>query len=121
MPHRRALALLAALLPAALLLLGLRPALLTLPGAGPWGPEDPWRNGDVAGAWWWWWAAHRLWRGGEIDALVNHPTGLGALGATLPNPVQLGLLGALSPPTPLAWNLLLLGHSALHVIATQRL
>ena len=117
----RLLSLFAVLVPVLVLLVGLGPALATLGAGGPWGPADPWRNGDVAGAWWWWWAAHRLWQGDPIAHLLSVPDGLGAIGAVLPNPLQLFVLGAWGPPTPLAWNLLMLGHAVLHVLATQRL
>jgi hypothetical protein len=112
---------LAALLGPALLLWSLRAPIAQLGEGGPWGPADPWRNGDVAGAWWWWWAAARAWRGEGSAALLGWPEGTGALGEVLPNPLQLGLLGLFGPPSAVAWGLLMLVHVILLVVATQRL
>lgn len=117
----RPAALLAAALAPALLLWSLRAPILGLGHGGPWGPADPWRNGDVAGAWWWWWAAAEAWRGAEPSRLLGWPEGAGALGAVLPNPLQLGLLGLLGPPSATVWGGLMLMHAVLLVFAAQRL
>jgi len=115
MPWMRELAALA--VPVAVTFFGLARVLPTL-SEGLWGPEEPFLNGDFNGGWWLWWAMSEHWRGGEPWALVEYPAGLVTIAPWFPNPVQMGLLGLLGAPTPLAWNLVQLGHVALLGVAT---
>jgi hypothetical protein len=107
------------LLPVVGTLLSLWPGLSHLAQSGPWGPEDPWRNGDLAGAYWWWWAADQRFQGLDPLALLDWPRGAGALGAVIPNPLHLGLAAFfLGPPDGMSWNLLVTFHACLAAFAT---
>jgi hypothetical protein len=108
---------LAALTPVLVLGWGLRRVLPTL-GHGLWGPEDPFRNGDVAGGWWLWWASSRAWRGEPVWDHVGWPDGAVHLAGVIPNPGQMMLLGLTGPPTAGLWNGVQLGHVVLTLLAT---
>lgn len=79
-----------ALLPLGVLGWGLRAPLAAV-GQGFWGPEDPWANGDLVGAWWLWWAFWRERQGLPAFALLEHPEGWQGVRGVFPNPVDLWL------------------------------
>ena len=82
-----------------------------------WGPSDPWNNGDFLGAHWLFWAVQQpgdaaaglFWPWGELDAWTSFP-----------NPFDAWILSGITERAgfPLGWNLMMLGHHLLNVIAT---
>jgi hypothetical protein len=84
---------------------------------GLWGPADPWSNGDFLGARWLFWAASQA---GDPTNLLNHPWGEASIISSFPNPFDAWLLGPLVAQMsfPLWFNLMMLGHHLLNVMAT---
>jgi hypothetical protein len=82
-----------------------------------WGPADPWNNGDFLGAHWLFWSMAQP---GDSVAALNWPWGEAALMASFPNPFDAWLLGGLLSGVawPLGWNVMMLGHHLLNVVAT---
>ncbi len=82
-----------------------------------WGPADPWNNGDFLGAHWLFWAAGQP---DGVEKLLFWPWGEDSLWKAFPNPFDAwllsGILGQLS--FPLGWNLMMLAHHTLNVVAT---
>lgn len=109
-------ALAAALAPVGLLCALLRGPISAL-GVSPWGPEDPWRNGDLIGGWWLWWAFAQERAGRPAMEGLGYPDGVDSLLAVVPNPLDLWLLSWLGPPTATLWNLNQLGQASLNLIA----
>ena len=82
-----------------------------------WGPSDPWNNGDFLGAHWLFWAVQQpedaaaalFWPWGEVDAWT-----------AFPNPFDAWVLSGLTAQLgfPLGWNLMMLAHHLLNVVAT---
>lgn len=86
-------------------------------GVSPWGPEDPWRNGDLIGGWWLWWAFAEARAGRDPWRGLAYPDGVDHLLAVVPNPLDLWLLAWLGPPTATLWNLHQLGQASLNLVA----
>ena len=82
-----------------------------------WGPADPWNNGDFLGAHWLFWAFSVQ---ESPEGLLNWPWGEHGVLSSFPNPFDAWLLGSLFADTdfPLNWNLMMLGHHLLNVVAT---
>ena len=113
-PHLLALAALFA--PVGLLWALLRGPISAI-AVSPWGPEDPWRNGDLIGAWWLWWAFAEERAGRAAMEGLAYPDGVEALLGVVPNPLDVWLLSLLGPPTALLWNLNQLGQTSLNLFA----
>lgn len=104
------------LVPLGVLAFGLRGPLGALSGS-PWGPADPWRNGDFIGGWWWWWACAERLQGERWLDRVDWPAGVSTIASVIPNPLDMMLLSLSGHPTALSWNLAQLGHLVALVIA----
>ncbi|MBK9646332.1 MAG: hypothetical protein IPO67_14460 [Deltaproteobacteria bacterium] len=113
-PHLLALAALFA--PVGLLWALLRGPISAV-AVSPWGPEDPWRNGDLIGGWWLWWAFAEERAGRAAMGGLAYPDGVEALLGVVPNPLDVWLLSGLGPPTALLWNLNQLGQTSLNLVA----
>ncbi|MBK9365524.1 MAG: hypothetical protein IPN01_04255 [Deltaproteobacteria bacterium] len=113
-PHLLALAALFA--PVGLLWALLRGPISAI-AVSPWGPEDPWRNGDLIGGWWLWWAFAEERAGRAAMRGLAYPDGVEALLGVVPNPLDVWLLSWLGPPTALLWNLNQLGQTSLNLVA----
>lgn len=111
---------LAPLVPIAVLAVGLRGPLGALSDS-PWGPSDPWRNGDFIGGWWWWWACAERLRGEDWLARVDWPEGVATIASVIPNPLDMMLLALSGPPSALSWNLAQLGHLVALLLAAYTL
>jgi hypothetical protein len=108
---------LAALLAPVGLLCGLLRGPISALNVSPWGPEDPWRNGDLIGGWWLWWAFSEERAGRAAFEGLAYPDGVEALLGVVPNPLDVWLLSWLGPPTATLWNLNQLGQASLNLIA----
>ena len=82
-----------------------------------WGPSDPWNNGDFLGAHWLFWATQQS---DDAAALLLWPWGETDVWTAFPNPFDAWFLSGLTTQAtfPLGWNVMMLGHHTLNVLAT---